>query len=106
MDFNSYQKKSRKTAIYPKKDENIVYPVLGIAGEVSDKIKKILREEKGKVSSENRKEIAKELGDLLWYIAQLATELGLSLNEIAQLNIEKTKSRKKRNKLKGSGDNR
>lgn len=109
MDFNSYQKRTRKNAIYPDKDNNFVYPALriaGEAGEVSEKVKKILRDNGGRVSKRGKEEIAKELGDILWYIAQLATELDLSLNEIARLNIKKTESRKKRNKLKGSGDNR
>ena len=113
MTFEEYQKESRKTAIYPAlypdQRPNIVYPTLGLtgeAGEVAEKVKKILRDEKGAVSEEKRAEIAKELGDVLWYIAQLATELDLSLGEIARLNLEKLASRKDREKLSGSGDNR
>ena len=109
MTFKEYQKKSRRTAIYPDKDHNFVYPTLGLAGEtgeVAEKIKKVLRDNNGVVDEGRRQEIMKELGDVLWYIAQLATELGLSLDEIAELNIKKLNSRKKRNKISGSGDNR
>jgi len=109
MDFEEYQKKSRETAIYPNKGSNFVYPVLGLvgeSGEVAEKIKKILRDNNGIVDEEKREEIKKELGDVLWYIAQLATELGLSLDEIARFNIKKLQSRKRRNKLHGSGDDR
>jgi len=109
MNFEEYQKKSRKTAIYPDKGNNFVYPVLGLigeSGEVAEKIKKVIRDRNGVFSEEQRQEIKKELGDVLWYIAQIATELGLSLDEIAVFNIKKLESRKKRNKLHGNGDNR
>ncbi len=109
MEFKEYQKKSRETAIYPEKDNNFIYPTLGLAGEsgeIAEKIKKILRDNNGKISEEARKEMTKELGDVLWYLSQLSTELSISLEEVASLNIEKLISRKKRNKLHGSGDNR
>jgi len=109
MDFNEYQKESRKTAIYPRKGKNFVYPVLGLvgeSGEVAEKIKKVLRDNNGIVGEKQKQEIKKELGDVLWYIAQIATELGLSFDEIASFNIKKLKSREKRNKVHGSGDNR
>jgi NTP pyrophosphatase (non-canonical NTP hydrolase) len=109
MTFEEYQKESRKTAVYPNVGENFVYPTLGLvgeAGEVAEKIKKILRDDGGVVSEEKRKEIAKELGDVLWYLAQISSELKLSLEEIAALNIEKLKSRAERGMLHGSGDNR
>jgi len=109
MNFEEYQKKSRKTAIYPDKGNNFVYPVLGLigeSGEVAEKIKKVIRDRNGVFSEEQRQEIKKELGDVLWYLAQIATELGLSLDEIAVFNIKKLESRKKRNKLHGNGDNR
>lgn len=109
MTFEEYQKESRKTAVYPNVGENFVYPTLGLvgeAGEVAEKIKKILRDDGGIVSEEKRKEIAKELGDVLWYLAQISSELKLSLEEIAALNIEKLKSRAERGMLHGSGDNR
>lgn len=109
MDFNEYQKISRKTAIYPQKGKNFVYPVLGLvgeSGEVAEKIKKILRDNKGIIKEEQKEEIKKELGDVLWYISQVATELDLPLNEIASFNIEKIQSRHKRKKIHGKGDNR
>lgn len=109
MTFSEYQKASRRTAIYPNAGNNFIYPTLGLsgeAGEVAEKIKKVLRDETGVVSEEKRAEVAKELGDVLWYVAQLATELGLSLDEIAAKNIEKLYSRLDRGKLSGSGDNR
>lgn len=109
MTFEEYQKKSRKTAKYPDADNNFVYPTLGLAGEageVAEKIKKIIRDDGGEVLSEKKKEIEKELGDVLWYVAQLATELGLPLDKIAEKNIEKLYSRLERNKLHGDGDNR
>ena len=87
----------------------VIYPVLelvGDSGEVAEKVKKILRDNQGIIEEEKRQEIKKELGDVLWYVAQIATELNLSLDEIADFNLEKLASRKKRNKLHGSGDNR
>ncbi|MBU2028349.1 nucleoside triphosphate pyrophosphohydrolase family protein, partial [Patescibacteria group bacterium] len=102
-------KKSRKTAIYPKIGKSFVYPALGLgdeAGEVLGKIKKIFRDKKGIVGNEEKEEIKKELGDVLWYLAQLATELNLSLDNIAKCNIKKLTSRLKRKTLHGDGDNR
>jgi len=109
MDFKTYQTLSRETALYPNKDHNFIYPTLGLAGEsgeVAEKIKKVIRDENGIVSEQKKIEIEKELGDVLWYVAQIATELGLSLEEVAKKNIEKLFSRKERNVLMGSGDNR
>ena len=109
MDFNEYQKKSRKTALYPDKDNNFIYPTLGLsgeAGEVSEKIKKVIRDKNGVIDDETKQSLKKELGDVLWYISQLATELDLSLDEIANGNIEKLYSRLERGKIGGSGDDR
>ena len=109
MEFNQYQEEARKTAIYPNKDNNFVYPTLGLsgeAGEVAEKIKKVIRDNGGVVSEEKKAELAKELGDVLWYVANLAEELGLKLEDVAQANIEKLKSRQERGKLHGAGDNR
>ncbi len=109
MTFEEYQKKSRKTAKYPDAGSNFIYPTLGLsgeAGEVAEKIKKVIRDDGGEVLPLKKKEIEKELGDVLWYTSQLATELGLSLEEIAEKNIEKLYSRLDRGKLHGSGDNR
>ncbi|MDD3498018.1 MAG: nucleoside triphosphate pyrophosphohydrolase family protein [Candidatus Moranbacteria bacterium] len=109
MDFKEYQEKSRKTALYPDKDNNFIYPTLGLsgeAGEVSEKIKKVIRDKEGKIDEETREMIKKELGDVLWYVAQLATELGLDMDEVAGSNIEKLYSRLERGKIGGSGDDR
>lgn len=109
MEFNEYQKKAKETAIYPKVGENYIYPVLGLcgeAGEVAEKIKKIFRDDKGVLTEERKGIIKKELGDVLWYLSQVAEELGLSLDEVALFNLEKLLSRKERGKLTGDGDNR
>lgn len=109
MTFEEYQTESRKTAIYPNKDNNFIYPTLGLAGEageVAEKIKKVLRDGGGTVSEEKKEEIAKELGDVLWYLANLSTELKISFEDVARKNIDKLQSRQQRNELHGSGDNR
>jgi len=109
MNFNDYQKKARRTAIYPDKGKNFVYPTLGLmgeAGEVAEKMKKVIRDDGGKINKEKRLEMKKELGDVLWYIASVCSELKLSMEDVAQFNLEKLMSRKKRGKLHGSGDNR
>lgn len=108
-DFDVYQKKCKKTAIYPIIGKGFVYPTLGLlgeAGEVAEKVKKIFRDEKGKITKEKRTEIAKELGDVMWYLSQISTELGVKLSKVVKLNLEKLSSRKMRDKLHGSGDNR
>jgi NTP pyrophosphatase (non-canonical NTP hydrolase) len=109
MTLEEYQKKSRKTAQYPDAGSNFVYPTLGLAGEageVAEKIKKIIRDDGGEILPEKKLEIEKELGDVLWYVSQIATELGLELEQVAEKNIEKLYSRMDRGKLHGSGDNR
>lgn len=96
-------------AIYPAQGDNYSYPALGLvgeSGEVAEKIKKIIRDQDGVLTDENRIEIAKELGDVLWYIAILADEMGVTLDKVAEGNLEKLNSRKKRGVLSGSGDNR
>lgn len=113
MDLKDYQERSRVTAKYPDLDNNFTYPTLGLvgeAGEVADKVKKLMRDEgifsPAGLSDEQKHELSKELGDVLWYLAQLATELDIGLDEIAEKNIEKLSSRMERGKLHGSGDNR
>lgn len=109
MTFEDYQKKSHLTAVYPDKGHNYIYPTLGLvgeAGEVAEKIKKVIRDDNGIISEEKKLEIEKELGDVLWYLAQLSTELKITLEDVAQSNLEKLKSRLERNCIKGSGDNR
>jgi len=109
MNFEEYQKKSRVTAKYPNAGKNYIYPTLGLAGEsgeVAEKIKKVLRDKDGVIDEETREMIKKELGDVLWYVSQIASELDLKLGDIAEHNIEKLYSRMERGKLGGSGDNR
>jgi len=108
MNFNDYQKATEKTANYPK--ENAIYytglGLVGEAGEVANKLKKIIRDDNGIITEEKRKQLNYELGDVLWYISQLATCLDLNLEQIAIDNIEKLKDRYSRNKINGDGDYR
>ena len=109
MNFQEYQEKAWTTAIYPNKGKNITYPALGLggeAGEVLEKIKKIIRDDNFEITQEKKQELIKEIGDVLWYLAAIASELKIDLNEIAEQNISKLFSRKERNTLHGSGDNR
>jgi len=109
MTFEEYQTKSRVTALYPDQNNNYIYPTLGLsseAGEVAGKIKKIVRDKGGILSDEDCQEIAKELGDVLWYVAQIASELKLNMDDVAQNNITKLYSRMDRGVLHGNGDNR
>ena len=109
MNFDEYQKKSAKTAIYPKIGHRVVYPTLGLAGEaaeIANKVKKIWRDDDGKITDDKVKQLKKELGDVLWYVSQVATELELNLGEIAKLNIDRLQSRQKRGTLTGDGDDR
>ena len=104
MTFDEYQKFAKTTAIYPENCK-ITYPTLGLcgeAGEVAEKVKKKIRDGKPLII----KDVVKELGDVLWYLSTLASDLNVSLEDIAQTNVEKLTSRKERNKLQGSGDNR
>ena len=108
MDLSEYQRESRRTAEYPR-DAWLAYPALGLAGEageVAEHAKKAIRDDGGKVNEERRAAMSKELGDVLWYVAQLASELDLSLDEIAKQNLEKLFSRQARGVLSGSGDDR
>jgi len=109
MDFTDYQNKSRKTARYPAIGHPVIYPTLGLtneAGEVAGKIKKIFRDKNGVIGEEEREALKGELGDVLWYLAQICTELGLSLDEVAEHNIAKLFDRLERGKIGGDGDNR
>jgi NTP pyrophosphatase (non-canonical NTP hydrolase) len=109
MLISEYQELSRRTATYPGAGDNIVYPTLGLAGEageVAEKVKKLLRDDAGVLSDERRSALAGELGDVLWYVAQVATEADLDLEQIAQGNLDKLLSRRRRGVLSGSGDQR
>jgi NTP pyrophosphatase (non-canonical NTP hydrolase) len=109
MNFTDYQNKSRKTAKYPPIGHPVVYPTLGLsneAGEVAGKIKKIFRDKSGIISVEDRQALKGELGDVLWYLAQVCTELEISLDEVAEHNLDKLFSRLERGRISGEGDNR
>jgi NTP pyrophosphatase (non-canonical NTP hydrolase) len=109
MRLSDYQRDSRETAVYPDAGANLVYPTLGLAGEageVAEKVKKLIRDDGGVLSDERRDALAKELGDVLWYVAQVATECGLDLDAVAQGNLDKLRSRRERSQLGGSGDDR
>lgn len=116
MELNEYQKRALDTANYPY-EFSTIYPALGMngeAGEVADKVKKIIRDTDYKkdkygaikITDEKKKELALEIGDVLWYCATLSADLGYSLDDVAQMNVEKLASRKRRGVLSGSGDNR
>lgn len=108
MKFNDYQSQTEKTAIYPI-EIGLAYVTMGLAGEageIANKVKKIYRDKDGNLDAETAMTLADELGDVLWYVSQLATELGVNLEDVAQNNIEKLTSRQKRGTLTGEGDNR
>ena len=108
MDLVEYQRLSRSTAQYPR-NQALTYPALGLAGEAgefADHAKKVIRDDGGEVTTGRREAMAKELGDVLWYVAQLASELELDLDEIAQMNLDKLRSRQQRGVLSGEGDDR
>jgi NTP pyrophosphatase (non-canonical NTP hydrolase) len=109
--LNQYQQDSAKTAVYPGRgtDAGLQYVALGLcgeAGEVAEKVKKIMRDDGGVMSEEKRQAIAKELSDVAWYLAELSTQIGFDLGEIAVINVRKLHDRQGRGVLKGSGDNR
>ena len=109
MNLNEYQIKALETAIYPKYGTNFSYPLIslfGECGELANKIKKIIRDDKSVITDEKRDEIKDELGDILWYLVVLAYEFGFTFDEVAQNNLLKLKDRQSRNVVKGSGDKR
>ena len=109
MDFKTYQKKARETAQYPNLSSNYVYPTLGLvgeAGEVAEKVKKVIRDRKGIFDDDSKSAIKKELGDVLWYLSNLCTEFKFSMDEVALENLKKLKERAAKGKISGSGDDR
>jgi NTP pyrophosphatase (non-canonical NTP hydrolase) len=109
MHGNEYQSRAIETAIYPNQGQNFIYPTLGLvgeAGEVAEKAKKIIRDGDGVLTDPDREKIALELSDVCWYVAVLAYELDYTLEEILQMNLDKLASRRQRGVLSGSGDNR
>ena len=108
MDMNEYQKNAVTTAVYPAQHK-ILYPALGLAGEageVANKVKKIMRDGTGKLPADWREQLASEIGDVLWYCAALSEDLGYTLGRIAKENEVKLASRKKKGTIHGSGDKR
>lgn len=104
MNFDKYQEEASKTAIYPE-NSKLTYPLLGLCGEVGEvceKVKKHIRDGR----ELDKTDLTKELGDVLWYLSATARDLGISLQDVAETNISKLKSRQERGKLQGSGDNR
>jgi NTP pyrophosphatase (non-canonical NTP hydrolase) len=110
MTFDDYQKQALTTAKFNDDElKDIMHWVLGVtgeSGEIAEKVKKIIRDKQGVFSSEDKTELAKEIGDVLWYLATLAAQLGVPFNEIAEGNLAKLQSRAARGVIGGSGDNR
>lgn len=109
MELNDYQKEALKTAGYPSIGAKFIYPTLGLvgeAGEIAEKVKKIFRNHDGVITDEYRESIKKELGDVLWYVAILSHEFGFEFDDVAQLNLTKLASRQERNVVNSDGDDR
>lgn len=108
LDLDLYQSRASETAVFPP-EQKVMYPALGLAGEageVCNRVKKIFRDDDGVVDPEVRRKLAAELGDVLWYLAALATDLDLNLAEIAHANLAKLADRQARGKIQGNGDER
>ncbi len=109
MRFDEYQTAARETAQYPEMGRNLCYPALGLAGEtgeVAERVKKLIRDDDGVLTPERREALKAELGDVLWYVAALCSELKLSMSEVAEYNVRKLRDRKARNVIRGDGDTR
>ena len=110
MTFNEYQKRAKETAMYKKNTfEGLNYVIHGLngeSGEISNKFKKIIRDNNSELTSDIVTDLAKEVGDCLWYIAMISSELGFDLDDIAEENVIKLSSRFERGVIQGSGDNR
>ncbi len=109
MDFTGYQEAARRTAQYPQMGRNLYYPALGLAGEageVAEKVKKIMRDADGVLTDERRDALRKELGDVLWYVAAMCSELELDMGEVAAQNLAKLHDRRERDAIRGDGDDR
>ncbi len=108
MNFSDYQAGAAKTAVYPGRGTgNWIYPALGLAGEsgeICEKIKKCIRDDAGQMTEARRALLAKELGDVLWYVATLCSELGLKMEDVAAGNLAKLAARQESGKLHGDGD--
>lgn len=109
MEFSEYQIRAKETAIYPNVGSNYVFPTLGLvgeAGELANKVKKIQRDHGDVITDDITEFIVNEMGDLMWYMAQLSTEFGISLEDVAAKNLNKLAARKEAGNITGSGDDR
>lgn len=109
MELNKYQEVARSTAIYPNVGNNLWYPTLGLcgeSGEVAEKVKKIYRDKSGQLDHDTKNLLIRELGDVLWYVANIASEIKIDLDKIAKVNLVKLSLRKEQDKIHGDGDNR
>lgn len=109
LDFADYQRRAARTGGAVKANHPIVYPTLGLtneAGEVAGKVKKIFRDRDGVVTDDDRAALTLELGDVLWYLAELCTQLEINLDDVAAANLHKLEDRTARGKLSGDGDYR
>ncbi len=113
MDFNKYQVAAAKYDTFEAKpevsDPSFVAKIFGLSGEtgeVCEKFKKIVRDKEGKLSPEDKREIVKELGDVLWYLSAISRYMGVEFQEVAEMNLDKLQSRFERDKIHGAGDNR
>lgn len=103
--FKEYEKQAEKTAQFTHPDR-VTYCVLALTGETGEIAEKRKKQLRGDANAVTNEELAKELGDVLWYLTMLAQELGTDIEAVAKMNIEKLHSRKERGVIKGSGDNR
>lgn len=109
MNFKEYEVAAAKTAVYPNRGNNIVYAALGLtgeAGEVAEKVKKSIRDDEGVLTDKRAKQLQKELGDVLWYVAAMCHELGMDMESVALKNLDKLQDRQERGKIQGDGDSR
>lgn len=113
MDFNQYQRAAQDFAVYPDNGaqtvNEVVYTTLGLngeAGELADHVKKIIRDDHGEITNERQRALIRELGDCLWYVAMCASELGVTLADVASINIGKLTGRKVNDTLRGGDESR
>lgn len=110
MDFTEYQTKAHSMSINTEiLGDRKLYPVLGLcgeSGEIAEKFKKLYRDNNGEMSAEFKRATVKELGDVLWYLAEICSQMEINLTTVAETNIEKLSSRKERGLIQGDGDNR
>lgn len=109
MTLNEYQALALRSASYPNIGNNVVYPTLGLvgeSGEFAEQIKKMLRDDNGVMTPERKAKAIRELGDAQWYIGAIARELGVTLEEVAQANLDKLSERLAAGTIKGEGSDR